>query len=102
MTALTRRQLLIALLADRKGWTTRQLAAALEWRPASVRAELSRLRREGWWIIRDGAPNARARRWILPAQAADSDHAMTTATSRTRRRTSSAMQPSLSQLGILE
>jgi len=102
MTALTRRQLLIALLTDRKGWTTRQLAAALGWRPASVRAELSRLRREGWWIIHDGSPNARGRRWILPALATNSDHATTTAISRTRSRTRSAMQPSLSQLGILE
>lgn len=44
---MTRRQVLIGLLGDARGLSAREAAKAMGWRPASVRAELSRLRAQG-------------------------------------------------------
>lgn len=44
---MTRRQVLIGLLGDARGLSAREAAKALGWRPASVRAELTRLRAQG-------------------------------------------------------
>lgn len=63
--SLTRRQWLIALLADRRGLTARELAAQLGWRAASVRGEISRLKSEGLVI---SATDTFPKRYTLVAQ----------------------------------
>ena len=44
---MTQMERLLALLQARRGRTSRELAAALGWRPASVRGAISRLRLSG-------------------------------------------------------
>ena len=64
VNGLTKRQILIALLACRDGRTISELAAALNWRPASVRAEITRVRQEGW-PVREYQSNSRPKRFRL-------------------------------------
>ena len=69
MKRLSCRQILIALLSDPGGCTTSELAAALSWRPASVRAEISRLRKAGWLIRSEIGAEGQPRRTLAPQDA---------------------------------
>lgn len=69
MKRLSFRQILIALLSDPGGCNTSELAAALSRRPASVRAEISRLRKDGWLIRSEIGAEGQPRRTLAPQEA---------------------------------
>jgi predicted ArsR family transcriptional regulator len=75
---MTRRQILIGMLGDARGLSAREAAKVLGWRPASVRAELTRLRAQGLALevighrprrhrLRRQGPSSRRPSALLPA-----------------------------------